>query len=206
MIRQIALPLRFEEGGVGDEFYVSDANRSAAKLAQQWAQWPEGALILTGPAGSGKSQLAGLIAATAGGGVDLVEDADRPHRDETAMFHALNRAQAAGPHVLLTARIPPGAWKIGLPDLRSRLLALPIAEIGDPDEPLIAELLAQKLRARGLDVAPDIIEFLTPRVPRTYVALAAVADRLDAAALERQRRLTVPLARDVLADLETGKT
>ncbi|EMD84374.1 HdaA/DnaA family protein [Pacificimonas flava] len=205
MIRQIALPLRFEEGGVGDEFYVSDANRSAAELAQRWEQWPEGALILLGPVGGGKSQLARLVAAAAGTRVDLVEDADRPGRDETAIFHALNRAQETGPHVLLTARIPPGAWKIGLPDLRSRLLALPFARIGEPDEPLIAELLAQKLRARGLDVAPDIIEFLTPRVPRSYAALAAVADRLDAAALERQRRLTVPLARDVLADFETGK-
>src|SRR5688572_18834726 len=45
---------------------VSEANRDAANLLTGWRAWPNGALALTGPKGSGKTHLALAWALEAG--------------------------------------------------------------------------------------------------------------------------------------------
>ena len=56
--------------------------------------------------------------------------------DEKALFHLLNLARENRLFVLLTAQSAPSRWGISLPDLLSRLNAVPAVEIGAPDEAL----------------------------------------------------------------------
>ena len=201
---QIALPLGARTGPSPEAFFVSEANRDAVAAVDLWDRWPDGAAMLVGPEASGKSHLARLARERSGGALDLIEDADRLRDDET-LFHRLNRAKAGGAALLLTARTAPAAWAVALPDLASRLRALPVITIGEPDDGLMGELLAKALSGHGLRAQPDVIAYLVPRLERSYAAISDAARRLNAASLSSQRAPSVPFARDVLFAKEEGE-
>src|SRR3546814_6698666 len=60
---------------------------------------------------------------------------------EEEIFHAWNAAQASGMPLLIIADAPPADWNVALPDLRSRLAAVPVLTIGEPDDCLARDLI-----------------------------------------------------------------
>ncbi len=129
-----------------------------------------------------------------------LDDADAI-ADETALFHLLNAAGEAGLPLLLASRAPPSRWAVRLPDLASRLRAITAVEIGPPEDTLLRTLLARLLAERQLRPPEAVQEWLVLRLPRSASALGEAVARLDAAALEQHRNITVPFAAAVLADL-----
>ncbi len=217
-VRQLALPFahrpRFERA----DFLADDCNAAAlAWLAQPGAaSWPQRRLALCGEAGSGKTHLlhvwaaeheALLLPGTALRALDLrrrwraiaVDDADAA-TDEPALLHLLNAAQESGLPVLLTARDPPSRWGTVLPDLGSRLRATHSVSIGRPDEPMLRVLLLRLLVERQLAVAPAVIDWLMPRLPRSPAAMRDAARLLDEASLATGGRISRALAARMLAD------
>lgn len=193
-MNQIALPLDWPEDESDDKFILSDANAAAARHLEHWALWPVPATILTGPRKSGRSLLGRLFARKTGG--RLFDDAWR--QDEEALFHAWNGAMASHRPLLIVADTAPPDWHIKLPDLASRLVATPRIAILPPDDVLLRALLERGLVRRGLVPPPQLVSWLTLRIERSYVGILAAIDALDRAALSRQHRLTVPLAREAL--------
>ena len=192
---QIALPLGWPEDPRDDAFLVTPSNAAAAHTLEHWGTWPVMAALLTGPRKSGRSLLARIFAAKSGG--TIIDDAERV--PEAALFHAWNEAQATRHPLLIVADAPPPEWSVSLPDLRSRLAATPRAMIGAPDDELIRRLLAQQFDRRGLDARPDLIGWLAARIERSHVAILRTVDALDQEVMETHKRLSVPLARAVLA-------
>jgi len=192
---QPALPFDWPDDSADTAFIVTPSNAAAVRHLDAIGTWPVAATLLVGPRQSGRSLLARIFARRSGG--RIIDDADRG--DERASFTAWNEAQASRRPVLLVAEAAPPAWAIALPDLRSRMAATPIVKLGDPDDALVAGLLEALLARRGLAVAPETIAYLTPRAPRTHYGVIALVDALDAASLSQRRRVTVPLARAVLA-------
>jgi chromosomal replication initiation ATPase DnaA len=72
--------------------------------------------------------------------------------------------------------------------------------IGAPDDALLGAVLVKLFADRQLQVGPDLILWLLHRIERSFAGAREAVARLDAAALERKRPVTVPLARDVLGD------
>ena len=194
---QFPLPLAWPDEQHDVEFLVTASSAKAVNTLRQWREWPVAAALLVGPAKSGRSLLAQVFAAQSGGRV--IDDADR--HDEAALFHAWNDAQAERVPLLLVADAAPPAWNVALPDLRTRLGASPVAEIEAPDEALVRALLERGFARRHLDARDDLIDWLVPRLPQRHQAVAQMLDGLEQAALSGRRRVTIPLARDLLVAL-----
>jgi DnaA regulatory inactivator Hda len=218
---QLPLPFSADPRFAVADFREAPSNAAALEWLRRTADWPNRRLLLWGDPGCGKShllhiwavqtgarlltgpELRGLPELPAAGGIAV--DAADAIEDETALFHLLNATAEAGLPVLLAARLPPSRWTIRLPDLASRLRAITVVEIGPPEDALLRPLLARLLADRQLRLPEPVQEWLLLRLPRTASALRDAVSRLDAAALEAKRDITVPLAREVLGELVTGE-
>jgi chromosomal replication initiation ATPase DnaA len=191
---QPALPLAYRPRLADSDFVVSDANRAAVTWLAAPASWPMPRTVLVGPPASGKSHLAQLFSAA--NSATVVDDADT-WTDGEALFHAWNAATPEQP-LLLTATLLPPQWPHRLADLASRLAATPQVRLGDPDDALIAAVLAKHFADRGLRVGADVVSWLVLRIERSFVAARDIVGQLDALALAERRDITVPLARELL--------
>jgi chromosomal replication initiation ATPase DnaA len=199
-----------------EDYVASPSSSEALRLLDQWPNWRGGALALVGPPGSGKTHLATAWAAQVGarivaaaedaGAADLsdlgdapvlLEDADRAGMDEF-LFHLINRAGLAGGGLLLTARTPPKAWPASLPDLRSRLNALPVASLAEPDDAVLTALLDKFFRERNIRPPEDLVPYLVRRIERSTINARDIVDKLDETADALRRPISKALAREIL--------
>jgi chromosomal replication initiation ATPase DnaA len=105
---------------------------------------------------------------------------------------------------LLTARTPPSAWAAALPDLRSRLNALPVAELPAPDDAILTATLNKFFRERNIKPADDLIPYLLRRIERSIPRALEIVVLLDEAADAEQRPISRALARQILENEGAG--
>ena len=215
------LPLRFDYAAATgrDDLLVSERLAAAVSLIDSWPDWPAPVVVLTGPPGSGKSHLAQIfrelsdavdIDARAGSGSQqiainrsvIIEDADRNGFDEVEFFHVINNVRQHGQSLLITARSFPPSWNVQLPDLRSRLKAAMVVEIGPPDENLLAQVIVKLFADRQLYIDDKIVGYIVQRMERSFSTAQDVVDRIDRLALARRTKITRALASEVLEGLE----
>src|SRR6185437_4725869 len=127
----------------------------------------------------------------------LVENADVPGREE-ALFHLINMAGRPGGGLLLTARTLPTEWPAALPDLRSRLNALPVAPMGELDDAVLRAVLVKLFRERMIRPPRDLLDYLVRRIGRSAADAQAAVAKLDEAAAAENRPVSRVLAGRVL--------
>ena len=192
---QIALPLDWSAGGANDApLIVGTSNADAVRYLRHVSTWPVRTAVLTGPRGSGRSLMGRIFARETGGRV--IDGHDSASEEE--IFHAWNAAQSSGTPLLIIADAPPAEWGIGLPDLASRLRAVPVLAIGEPDDCLARELIEALFAQRGMAIAPEVASYVVPRMERSYAMIHRVVAALDAASLEKGRRVGIRLTRETL--------
>ena len=117
---------------------------------------------------------------------------------EEALFHCFNRIREANGRLLVSSRKRLSALDLGLPDLASRLawgLRLPLLPLADNDKLAVIVLHSNAL---GLSLPEDVQQYLLKHHDRSMTALIQTVENLHQAALTNKRRITVPLAREVL--------
>jgi chromosomal replication initiation ATPase DnaA len=214
MTDQLALPFEHRPSYHRAAFLPDASNEEA--LAWLQADWPTGRLALWGGPGCGKTHLLhcwaagcdGMILPGSGlsgpphlpdaGGL-AVDDADAA--PERPLLHLLNAAAEAGRPVLLAARQAPSRWLTQLPDLASRLRAVPAVEVATPGDAMLRSLFAHLIAARQLSVPEPLQLWLLLRLPREPAALREAAKRLDHIALAAGRRVTQAIAERVVAEI-----
>lgn len=178
---QIALPLHAAGAGPS-RIVVGNANAHVLEACAAASAWPFRTALLSGPRRSGKSLIARWFVDSGAG--DAVDDAEL--LDETELFHRWNRAQESSTPLLVVSGAAAGEWKIGLPDLASRLGAALRLEIGAPDDAMLADLIAVHAEQRGLPLGPDAAAYLVPRIERSHMGVERVVAAIDRLSLERK--------------------
>lgn len=210
------LPVRSVTGRA--DFFTAPENARAVGLIDSFPNGFCGAVIF-GEKGCGKTHLAHLFADTVfqktGKKAEIVsfdrwnaevvektpylilEDVVSPV-DETALFHLLNRIKAENGFVLMTSRTAPTGWGLKLPDLITRLKALPCVQIQSPGDGLMQAVLVKLFADRQLSVAPEVIAYVLKNAERSFDSLSYIAQRADDLSLEKKQAVTIPLIRRVL--------
>jgi chromosomal replication initiation ATPase DnaA len=215
--RQLALALDHAESYARDDFLSGPGNENALALIESWPDWPANAIALVGPEGSGKTHLATIWAAAAGArvisgpalsnaglvaalatGALVVEDAALA--DERALFHLINLSREQDAFLLFTARLAPSAWPVAIPDLASRLRALPAVTVQAPDDAMLRGVIIKLAADRQLALDESVVSYLSTHIERSFAAARAALIALDNEALRRGRPPTRALAAELFRD------
>ena len=178
------------------------------------------ALILVGPANSGKSYLLHALAAERAhshisaqpqnlrpdvshdAGALFVDNLDAAAGNAAAeewLFHDYNRAVDAGVPWLAAARAAPANLAIMLPDLRSRLMQATLVRLPALSDPEIRHAMLRK-QAAGMGVALEegVLNYLETHVTRDLAKLSQWLKRLNNYSLGRGRKITAAAVRELI--------
>ena len=216
--RQLALALDHAESLAREDFLSGPSNESALALIDAWPDWPAHAVALAGPEGSGKTHLATIWAAAAGarvvsgrtlGEIDspaalatgalVIEDA-AAIADERVLFHLINLAREDGAYLLFTARTAPSLWPLTLPDVVSRLRALPVVMLQAPDDAMLRGVIVKLAADRQLQLDEAVVGYIAKHIERSFAAARTAVIALDKEALRRGRPPSRALAAEMFRD------
>ncbi|HTJ63407.1 MAG TPA: DnaA/Hda family protein [Alphaproteobacteria bacterium] len=226
MPEQLTLPLEHRVARGVEDFLVTPANRRAVEWIDRWPDWPFTALVIVGPAASGKTHLAALWKARAEAAAVRLDDSDIEQAatiaasrsiliddcdittggagGQRALLQLYNLVRAAGRQMLLTASAPPTAWGIGLADLSSRLNSAMVVNIDSPDDVILSAIAMKGFADRQIAVDQSVIAYVVSRSERSFAGIARTVQALDEAAWAGKRPITIALARDVLNAMNAG--
>jgi chromosomal replication initiation ATPase DnaA len=218
--RQLVLDLPHRAALGRDDFLVTGSNMAAVAMIDRYPDWPSSGMVLLGAPGSGKSHLlevwrqaagaqfvsAGDIGARApdellASGALAIDNAPGTALDERALFHLLNLARQTEGRILIACESDPANWAVALPDLASRLKALPVARLEPPDDGLLRGVLVKLFADRQLAVEEALVSYMLLRMPRSLDAARALVAEIDRVALVEKVPITRGLVSRVLQEL-----
>jgi len=225
--QQILLPLEGRRPDRLEDF-VAGENAAVLNALQELVQSDGQCLFLTGAGGTGKTHLLNaacnlstelgreafyiapgrLNVQAAAGLADLdhmdlvcVDDIDLCIGQriwEEALFHCFNRLRDGGGSLVVSSSKPLSGLSFSLPDLASRLawgLRLQLQPLDDTGK---AEVMQRWASARDIALPEDVQNYLLNRGSRDLPSLLARLETVRQSALSAKRKITVPLAREVL--------
>jgi chromosomal replication initiation ATPase DnaA len=216
--RQLALALDHAESYAREDFLPGPCNADALELVDSWPDWAASTIALVGPEGSGKTHLATIWAAAAGArvisahaldetalrpalatGVLVIEDAAAVS-DERALFHLINLARAESAFLLFTARTAPFAWPVTIPDVASRLRAMPVVTLQAPDDEMLRAVIVKLAADRQLGFDDSVVRYLSTHIERSFAAARAAVIAIDNEALRQGRPPSRALAAEMFRE------
>ncbi len=200
----ISLPVVYSP----EQFMRAESNQLAYDWVMRWPDWPSNMLLLQGEFGAGKTHLAHCWQSKTQAEFLVVDseylpmlpviiDGIETWKNEAALFHLYNHCKLENIPLLITSAQLPEQLPFTLPDLRSRLKSLPLAQIHAPDDALLSAVLIKHFSDRQLKISPEVMEYMLPRLPRSFAAISELVQKLDSDSLASGRTLTIPYVRQV---------
>jgi chromosomal replication initiation ATPase DnaA len=209
----LATPTAYDKAN----FFVTPAHAPALTMLEAWPAWTDKLLLIVGEPASGKTHLGHIWAEQSH--AQWLTPATLDNRcieglrprcayilddlpaaiPDTLLFHFINRVREIEAYALLLAASDPVHWPQQLPDVQSRLKSLPRATIGAPEDGLVMALMVKAFADAQVHVEDDVVQYLLPRVERSFTSVQRVLMAITQRAYAEQRAITIPLAKQVLA-------
>ena len=201
-----------------DALFYDDQGRAALRILRQWREWPKAIVGLSGPERSGVTTVLKSWAREVDGRYLRPEDwldldakaiselLDKPLalddvasvRSSSSVLTMINLAVEADTVLLLGDHGKPSSWHQSPPDLVSRLSAMTTVILPTLDDESFTKRLRSACLRRYIRLPDETLNFIEPRLERSYQAIEAFVTALDAYMSETGRPPTIPLARDIL--------
>jgi len=121
---------------------------------------------------------------------------------EIALFNLINNCLTTGSRVLFSSNQVAKDLGIELPDLKSRLVAIPAFELPELTEKEKISALKESAQRKGLMFEERVLTYIINHTSRSLSDLLKLMFDLDIFSLERKRKISISLVRDLLANKE----
>ncbi|MFL6646921.1 MAG: DnaA regulatory inactivator Hda [Sulfurifustaceae bacterium] len=131
-----------------------------------------------------------------------IDDLDRVAGDatwESALFALYELARANGARLVAAGNAAPAQLGLRMPELATRLAWGAVYQLHPLDDSAKLEAVRLRARNRGFELPAEVARYILNRYPRDMHSLFALLERIDVAALARQRRVTIPFLRSLEA-------
>lgn len=216
---------------MGDtDFMVTDCNREAFEMVEQWPYWPENGLVIYGPEGCGKTHLAHMLVDKVrnilknNGKISIINATQVKMRnvnrlamenkhliienlstkiDNEALFHLFNIFHNGSNRTILwTSLTAPNYMHFTLKDLQSRLNMLPCVAIKAPDDKMLQMLIVKLFNDRQLRISEEILEYITYHTERSFSFVCKLVETIDAVSLAYQMSVNCFVVQKALSILK----
>ena len=213
-IQQI-LPLELREARNRKDFVVGKSNQEAVKWIDKFPKWSGNGLIIVGPRASGKSHLTFVWQKKSHCDIVNYKEVDSEskkllnfknlaieniHKITNFKFllHVFNIKKERKLNLLLTSRLSINKLSIALQDIRSRLIALPQANILLPTDDIIKGTLLKLFRDKGIFLSTDLVNYIFIRIERTHSSVTRFVNEVDKLSLREKKNITIPLIKKII--------
>lgn len=118
---------------------------------------------------------------------------------ESALFALYELSRASGARLVAAATAAPAYLGLRMPELATRFAWGPVYQLHPLTDAEKREAVRLRAGNRGLELSAEVMRYILNRYPRDLDSLFALLDRIDVAALESRRRVTVPFLRELEA-------
>ena len=132
-----------------------------------------------------------------------IDNLDRLSRDpawETRLYQLINRCRDGEFRLIYAISKRPEDLNLELDDLRSRLQWGLLMQLPASDDGELGEMLRQRAQRLGINLSAEVVNYLLTHYPRNPATQMEILRRLDDVSLSHQRRVTIPLIKQALAD------
>ena len=197
------------------DFVVSESNLESYNFLRDPNLWNNFCLVLTGEEGAGKTHLSHIwsewFSAQKLSPLDLTLDETKTYfivenldlwiedrEREEFLFHLYNHCFLEQKKLLITSSIALTDFSFSIPDLRSRLMGAATSTIKSPDDYLLLTVFFKLCSDYQLSVDEAVAHYILMRAERSLSYLKTVVGLLNKKALSEKRKVTIPLAKEVL--------
>lgn len=117
---------------------------------------------------------------------------------EAALFGLYNQIRDSGHCLRVAGKQSPTSLPLDLPDLISRLCWGPVFQLRELDDEQKLKAIQLRSHNRGIKVDDKVGKYLLQHSSRDMHSLFELLDRLDAASISQQRKLTIPFVKQYL--------
>ena len=134
--------------------------------------------------------------------IEAIDQFPSDNKWELALFNLINACFAKGSQLLITSKLPAKDLEVKLPDLKSRLLAFLAFELPEITDEEKIRALKESANRKGLTFDEKVQSYVLNHTSRSLSDLLKLLVDLDTFSLERKRKISISLVKDLLANKE----
>jgi len=128
-------------------------------------------------------------------------DAICGHRGwEEKFYQLINQCRDQGARLLFALSSKPQDLICKLPDFQSRLSWGLLLELPSTDDSGVRQIVVQRAHLLGLELSQEVVSYLFTHYSRRLSDQMTILQSLDRASLRQQKKITIPLIKQVLAE------